>query len=95
MNPNNYGSQKACEKLQKAGIVLSTDFYWHVPEGKEPELLFEAFVGHLTCGPNCKIYPAFSMAEIWRELPLGRSVYTGMTVDDFIDLLIWVRKEGT
>lgn len=74
MNPLNVGSLPACQGLAENGIALKTDFYWHVPEKGEPELLFEAFVGYLTCGPNCKIYPAPSLAEVWRELPEGEEL---------------------
>jgi hypothetical protein len=69
MNPLNYGSLEACQRLHEKGIELRTDFYWHLVPDKDPELLFEAFAGMLDCPPECKLIPAPSMAEVWRELP--------------------------
>jgi hypothetical protein len=76
MNPNNYGTLEACQRLEKAGIVLETDCYWTecyyyearhtakkweiVTEQEKEEWQQEV--------PTDKYIPAPSMAEVWREL---------------------------
>ena len=68
MNKLNYASLEASKKLVEAGIVLETDFYWCdnwgylTLEGKERGL-------HCYGDDDYKVYPAPSMAEVWRELP--------------------------
>jgi hypothetical protein len=80
MNPNNYGTRDACQRLVDAGIVLETEAVWiadeYPPFGSsmkillkwdlrnKKELIFANF-GKLPDG----IIPAPSMAEVWRELP--------------------------
>ena len=91
-NPLNYGTLEACQRLQKAGIVLETDFYWvNFPRTgwgivKKADAEFVDLPGTV---------PAPSMAEVWRELPDRTTIHKGMTdaVDDLIDLLVWVTEE--
>jgi hypothetical protein len=75
MNPNNYGSLEACQRLVAAGIVLETENVWaFVPilrmvggiEGNPPgkwELIQKPLF------PYKDQVPASSMADVWRELP--------------------------
>jgi hypothetical protein len=105
MNPLNYGSREACQRLTDAGIVLETEFCW-LNAGSD--------IGYvLRPSRQCKLLisiPAPSMAEVWRELPRGiyllqgdkgstcwsneKSYFATNATDALIDLLIWVRKEG-
>jgi HAMP domain-containing protein len=70
MNPNNYASLEASQRLHDAGIVLETDFYWVIYfntgnsriERKETAKNIEAM-------GIADTIPAPSMAEVWRELP--------------------------
>jgi hypothetical protein len=66
MNPNNYGTREACQRLVDAGIVLETDFCFDkasvIPD-KVREWPKGVDEGHLD------FVPAPSMAEVWRELP--------------------------
>jgi hypothetical protein len=76
MNPNNYGTFEACQKLKDAGIVLETDCVW--AEAPEWEIL-----NCVTIAGKIKYkdsIPAPSMAEVWRELP---DTYRGNFGDDF------------
>jgi hypothetical protein len=75
MNPLNYATLEAGQRLHAKGIELRTDFYWHLVPDKDPELLFEAFAGMLDCPPECKLIPAPSMAEVWRELPNRTEIF--------------------
>ena len=64
MNPDNYGSREACQRLVDAGIVLETEFYhstkgWGIVTKKYKESY-----------PEDPCVPAPSMAEVWRELPV-------------------------
>ena len=69
MNPLNYGSREACEKLFKAGIVLKTEFWWNKDEtGKYYLIPYEKC--HRNDGLQVlQVTPAVSMAEAWGELP--------------------------
>jgi hypothetical protein len=81
MNPLNYPTLPACQRLVAAGIVLETDMVWRVPQwtigNKEPipELMskYKADAYHQYDKDNnhifAMIYPAPSPAEVWRELP--------------------------
>jgi hypothetical protein len=70
MNPNNYGTLEACQRLVKAGIVLETEAMWGFTEKKYAS-------GHVDIDwvlvPKTQripqTIPAPSMAEVWRELP--------------------------
>ena len=95
MNPLNYATLEASQRLVDAGIVLKTKKYW--------------YYSHLYGGwskvemAECdKKIPRPQMAEVWRELreyvladiSLLRNVCPALlldkTIDDLIDLLIWV-----
>jgi len=80
LNPDNYGSLEACEKLFKAGIVMETEKVWiyarHIPL-KRSDFCWRLFnrdslmaIEATEQKPSC-IIPAPSMAEVWRELPKG------------------------
>jgi hypothetical protein len=64
VNPLNYTSLEASQRLVEAGIVLETDCYWHCAHGFKE--LKQGTAGKSVVGHN---YPAPSMAEVWRELP--------------------------
>ena len=83
MNPLNYASLEASQRLHDAGIILETDMY-HCPIGlkdgdrqnRKPEnIVYELrqSSGRFACGLSSNYYkrciPAPSMAEVWRELP--------------------------
>jgi hypothetical protein len=87
MNPNNYASLEASQRLVEAGVMLETDAVWiadeYPPFGasmkiilkwdirNKKELIFANF-GKL---PNGTV-PAPSMAEVWRELPTQGCYFT-------------------
>ena len=88
MNSLNYGSREACERLFKAGIVLETDFYWcdnlgWVTLRPKEDIPIES------C--DWKIYPAPSMAEVWRELPI---ISKGPSPSLFIPYLVKVADDS-
>jgi hypothetical protein len=77
MNEQNYASREAAERLEKAGIVLETDYYHEthgidcyelVTKGKRDAYLDAANKKHVSIF-NFNWVPAPSMAEVWRELP--------------------------
>jgi hypothetical protein len=77
MNPLDYGSLEACQRLVKAGIVLETeryhethgiDCYELVTKEKRDAYLDDVNKKHVSLF-NFKWVPAPSMAEVWRELP--------------------------
>jgi hypothetical protein len=66
MNPLNYASLEACQRLVEAGIVLVTDAVWR----------FYEIYGTWNLWPKLPTYhylkgdtPAPLMTEVWRELP--------------------------
>ena len=68
MNPNNYCTLSAAQRLHEAGIVMKTDFTWGCQVNKDGSKRW-------TIQPiDCHFvntepeYPAPSMAEVWREL---------------------------
>lgn len=70
MNTQNVGSLEACKRLVDAGIVLETDFYWYLPHkptmcGKTTWFIERKY--YLLV--YTEMFPAPSMAEVWRELP--------------------------
>lgn len=109
MNPNNYCTLEASQRLVAAGISLETDYLWcetnrgwrlH-PKSKAGMYRWKATI------------PAPTMAEVWRELPdsvqlfkdpiikqtvarlFNSSTFAGTnTTDALIELLIWVRREA-
>jgi hypothetical protein len=67
MNPNNYGSLEASQRLHAAGIVLETEKVWGFRDGiwslfDRAGIDLEEVIKHI---------PAPSPAEVWRELPHG------------------------
>ena len=91
MNELNYGSQPASQKLADNGIVLETDFRW-ATHGTEWELIpsDSNLDGWITS------YPAPSMAEVCRLLPLDLMICgrTHPDVDSLINELIKYREVG-
>ena len=65
MNPDNYGTREACQRLVDSGIVLDTDHYWYHDYDETWKLSndLDEFVR------DRDYVPAPSMAEVWRELP--------------------------
>lgn len=99
MNPNNYCTLEASQRLVAAGIELETNQYWWP---------YENGTYVLGCNNRSKL-PAPSMAELWRELPnetviekIGIKAMAYVSYieghemnenpcDALADLLIWVR----
>lgn len=75
MNPLNYGSLEACQKLHDAGIVVETEHCWQWHDPCSPDDAAYGAYGEWSLvnrstnylDPEC--IPALSMAEAWRELP--------------------------
>ena len=73
MNPNNYASLEASNRLVEAGIVLETDCIWvkwysdNYPQG-EWRLMYKALI---QVEEFTEQYPAACFTEVWRELPQG------------------------
>jgi hypothetical protein len=74
MNPLNYASREASQRLVKKGIVLDTEAVWalnawpttidgHIVYKEEWQLIDRPMIGYK------EQVPAPSMAEVWRELP--------------------------
>jgi len=94
MNPNNYGTLPACQRLAEAGIVMETERVWiadeYPPFGasmkvilkwdlvSKRDLIFANF-GKLPDGT----IPAPSLAEVWRELPESYELL------DLIEKFMW------
>lgn len=71
MNPLNYGSKEACQRLHDAGIVLETEFYWYHNTVYDTYEMKDKIPHYM----NKEDYiPALSMAEVWRELPPNLSI---------------------
>jgi hypothetical protein len=71
MNPNNYATLEAAQRLLDAGIVLETDFcsdLWG-----DPNKIIPWYSGVEPGHPD--FVPRPSMAEVWRELP--ETIQTG------------------
>lgn len=64
MNPLNYASLPASQRLQSSGIVLETEAVWRKKRDKTGYYLSRKALYHRTSD-----IPAPSMAEVWRELP--------------------------
>lgn len=73
MNEKNYGSLEACKRLAEAGIKIETEATYYSIHGDRWKLYrtweTDKFLG--------KKLPAPSMAEVWRELPTGTTLYRG------------------
>ena len=80
INSDNYATREAAERLQKAGIVMETDFQWvyaqHIPlKGADKSWkIFDRFslmVIEMTQYKPLCVLPAPSLAEITRQFPDG------------------------
>lgn len=80
MNELNYASLEASKKLYDAGIVLETDYIWAGAYGTTVSFENQKWVLIPKSTHNVQI-PSPSMAEVWRELPAGASVYKGTSVE--------------
>ena len=65
INPDNYGTHPACEKLYDAGIVLETDAHWYLRK-HDNKWVCTLRTPQVTEYFEC--IPAPSPAEVWREL---------------------------
>jgi hypothetical protein len=65
MNPNNYCTLKAAQRLAAAGIVMETEAVWYRRWDRSD--LIELCLRSQK--PLYVIYPAPCFAEVWRELP--------------------------
>ncbi len=68
MNPLNYGSLEASKRLVDAGIVIATDIHWvkYDYNGHWSYVLKDLKTVSIS---NPEVFPAPSMAEVWKELP--------------------------
>jgi len=107
MNPLNYASLPASQRLQSSGIVLETEAVWRKKRDKTGYYLSRKALYHRTSD-----IPRPSMAEVWRELPdsfiekrtdhyycsialLSAPIFPDENpTDALINLLIWTRKEA-
>jgi hypothetical protein len=100
MNPNNYATLEAAQRLLDAGIVLETDFcsdLWG-----DPNKIIPWYSGVEPGHPD--FVPRPSMAEVWREYrehvpdyqnrgKLWNALREEKVVDALIDLLIWLTAQ--
>lgn len=70
MNELNYASLEASKRLAEAGIVLEIETVWRKKRDKTGYYLSRKALYHRTSDA-----PAPSMAEVWRELPEGSTLY--------------------
>jgi hypothetical protein len=88
MNPLNYASLPASQRLQSSGIVLETEKTWFFSTtGWE---MVDRYAAHHV---NRHYLPAPSMAEAWRELPAtipDRGLYAPMKLRKAGDGKTWV-----
>jgi hypothetical protein len=66
LEPLNYGSLEACQRLVKAGIVLEFEYCWFPDVNSKTGWSLNRCFGNLP-SPDC--VPAHQMAEVWRKLP--------------------------
>jgi hypothetical protein len=64
LNPNNYGTREACQRLAAKGIVMETDCVWVEHLNRVVTKL--DYEEHYS-GINC--IPTVQFTEVWRELP--------------------------
>ena len=84
MNPLDYGTREACEKLFKAGVVLETEHCWY------PSIFLDKWLLKNSKWKDGKKLPAVSMSEVWRELP---QEYTD---DELVgSLMLWKEDKFT
>lgn len=75
MNPLNYATLEASRRLVAAGIVLETEWYFHIFDGEihlytaEQKRQWEEEVKRGDAGEEAIFVPNPCMAEVWRELP--------------------------
>jgi hypothetical protein len=105
MNPNNYATLEACQRLVSNGIVLETDFIWISGELRNKKSsIGTGGAGGTGISLVFHDIPAPSMAEVWREYrkhvpdyqnrgKLWNALREENVVDALIDLLIWVKKK--
>ena len=74
VNEANYVSLEASKRLDEAGIVLVTEKAW-IMSYTGWELVDN--IKYYGFWKDAKKYPAPSMAEVWRELPLGSRLMRG------------------
>lgn len=108
LNPLNYCTLPAAQRLTEKGIVLETEVVWYSRQNWKNWTI--GYRGLVEDDPrNNVVFPAPSMAEVWRELrqhindqdyfQLKSMSWDAMyrprnnTIDDLIDLLIWVRGQ--
>ena len=81
MNPLNHASLEATDRLQAAGIVLETDFY-HVTHHADgyfhQQIVTKRYL--ISIPEPESVYPAPSMAEVWRE-------FNKYSAQEFADLV--------
>jgi hypothetical protein len=88
MNPNNYATLEAAQRLLDAGIVLKADAYYGTYYNSKISNLYTAEEKN-TDYNGLKVYiPAPSMAEVWRELP------DTIRIDEDGDAEIYFFKSG-
>jgi len=78
MNALDHASIEASRRLVDNGIVLETDSLWgcmYVIQEKEEWYIREDRDDFIRGMPT---YPAPSMAEAWRELPIGTTIIKGV-----------------
>lgn len=79
MNPLNYASLPASQRLQSSGIVLETECCWKWKDPCSPDDMAYGAYGEWTLVSrsidhiDVECIPSPSMAEVWRELPYGAS----------------------
>ncbi len=82
MNPLNYGSIEASRRLVDSGIVLETEVSWwtYPRESDGTDWQWEIVLSpkHYTDKRDVRYIPAPSMAEVWRELPVGTTIIKGV-----------------
>jgi hypothetical protein len=91
MNPDNYGTQPACQRLVEKGIVLKTDALWVFYSSGNSKLIYTKDKGPTFANSKEFFIPAPSMVEVWRELrrtKRGNLFMAQMTDDN--DMRAWM-----
>ena len=82
MDERNYGSLEACQRLDAAGIVLETEYWWNpidIIEGDHTVISGYELKDYKILGS----IPAPLMAEVWRDL-----------LDEITDTVYWSELGG-